>query len=101
MHMHSPVLLEAMAHDVMRARLEEAQRDAVAALLPRGRGVQGWPISAIRQHAAASLRALAVRLDPCVARLDAAVEVVAERAFDRAFDRANGHDNHWFGAAPR
>ena len=63
--MHSPLALEAFAHDVIRARLDEAAHDALVNSLPRSQS-SARRAAAARQYVASSLRALACRLDPCV-----------------------------------
>ena len=61
--MQSPFALEVYANDLIRERRYQATQDALAAQLPRTAFPR--PDLAARLQLANSLRALAVRLDPC------------------------------------
>jgi len=61
--MHSMFSLELIADDLRRERSAEAAHDALIAQLPRSLGLR--PDLAARSQVANTLRALAVRLDPC------------------------------------
>jgi hypothetical protein len=65
--MMSPLSLEILAHDVIREHRHRAAQAALAAALPRSDSPRQRPDIAARQLAADGLRALARRLDPCVA----------------------------------
>ena len=62
--MQNPMSLEALSRDLMRSRQQEAAQDALADMLPRSSAFA--PAAAARQQLASALRAMAVRLDPCV-----------------------------------
>ena len=74
--MQSPFALEIYAQDMMRNRLHEAAQQALAAQLPHSRTPR--PDQAARLRLANGLRALAVRLDPCVLS-DPALVVASSR----------------------
>lgn len=61
----SPLLLDLYARDLIHARLAQAAQDALAHQLPRSFVVR--PDVAARLYLASGLRALAARLDPCLA----------------------------------
>ena len=61
--MHSMFSLELIADDLRRERSAEAARDALIAQLPYSPAAR--PDLAARSQVANTLRALAVRLDPC------------------------------------
>ena len=63
--MLSPLSVELFAQDVIRTRLAQATQDALAHQLPRPATVR--PDAVARQFLASGLRALAARLDPCLA----------------------------------
>jgi hypothetical protein len=91
----SPIALQAYVHDLIRERLAEAANDALADQLPhrnssssssssssnaflayvsvQGSAALAASAFAVRHYLASGLRALAIRLDPCVAHLDATV----------------------------
>jgi hypothetical protein len=62
--MHSMFSLELIADDVKRERFAEAAHDALIAQLPHSTAPRR-PDLAARSQVANTLRALAVRLDPC------------------------------------
>jgi hypothetical protein len=63
--MLSPVVLETIAHELVRRRLAEAAHDALADQLPHTSTPR--PFTTARRHLADRLRALAGHLDPSVA----------------------------------
>jgi hypothetical protein len=89
----SPIALQAYVQDLIRERLAEAANDALADQLPhrnssssssssnaflayvsvQGSAALAASALAVRHHLASGLRGLAIRLDPCVAHLDATV----------------------------
>ncbi|HEV7663352.1 MAG TPA: hypothetical protein VGQ62_07440 [Chloroflexota bacterium] len=83
--MQSPLVLEVYAAELIRSRLDEAARDALADHLRRAPNAQptaahtaahtaaARPLVLVRQTVADGLRALATRIDPCLVCLDAAV----------------------------
>jgi hypothetical protein len=62
--MLSPLEFQALADHVIRERLDEAAREALAQRVPRTHHPRRT--TAIRHRAATSLRALAFRLDPTI-----------------------------------
>lgn len=62
--MLNPMSVEQLGRDVVRRRLDEAARDALAAQLPRSSA--SVPLAPARHLLAFGLRALAFRLDPCL-----------------------------------
>ena len=61
-----PLLLDIYAKQLTNDRLAQAAQDALAAQLPRSPD-QARPDVVARQLLASGLRALAARLDPCLA----------------------------------
>lgn len=69
--MQNPIGLEAYAQDLIRRRLDEAARDALADQVQQRDSDSFNLARAARHYVADGLRAMALRLDPCVLSLEA------------------------------